>query len=100
MTLRLDAADLVAAIEVATLVGTIVAMLVIGLLVYLMVRPSRRRRDVPASEAAGLDTEMLRLMERMEHRLEILERAVAGRTAGEDRIVQTGVEAPETRRRK
>ena len=100
MTIRVDPAEVMTAIEVASWVGTIVAMLVAGLIVYLMVRPKRRRRDRLA-EDAGFDTaEMLRLMERMEHRLDTLERAVAARTPDEERILLTGAQGPEMRRRK
>ena len=100
MTIRMDAAEVMTAIEVASWVGTIVAMLVAGLIVYLMVRP-KRRRDARPTEDAGFDAaEMLRLMERMERRLETMERAVAARTPDEERILLTGAQGPEMRRRK
>jgi hypothetical protein len=100
MTVQVEAAELVHAIEVASVVGSIVAMLVVGLVLYLLVRPSRRRREPPPAAEPALEAEMLRLMERMEHRLEILERAVAGRAADEERLLQAGGQGPETRRRK
>jgi heme/copper-type cytochrome/quinol oxidase subunit 2 len=99
MTVSVNGAELVTAIEVASWVATIVAMLVAGWIVYLMVRPKRRRRD--AAPAEELDrAEMLRLMARMEQRLEVMERAVAARTPDEERILLTGAQGPEMRRRK
>ena len=100
MTIRVDPAEVMTAIEVASWVGTIVAMLVAGLIVYLMVRPKSRRRDARLAEDDGFDAaEMLRLMERMERRLDTLERAVAARTPDEERILLTGAQGPEMRRR-
>ncbi len=100
MTLRVDAAELVGAIEVATMVCTIAAVLVFGLIVYLMVRPRRQPRNARPPEDMALDRDLLRLMERMEQRLEIMERAVAARAPEEDRFLHAGAEGPETRRRK
>ena len=99
MTLSVDPAELVTAIEVASWVGTIVAMLVLGLVVYLMVRPKRGRREARPSEEFDR-AEMLRLMARMEQRLEIMERAVAARAPDEERILLRGAKAPELRRSK
>ena len=84
MTIQLNGAEIGEALEIASIVGSIVAMLVVGLLVYLMVRPPRHvrqaRRQARHAEPAELDdvsaAELLRLMERMESRLEVLERAV------------------------
>ena len=83
MTLEIDGVDVGAALEIAGVVGGIIAMLVIGLLIYLLVRPPRHVRDsrrqpveMDESEAAQL----IDLMERMESRLEVLERAL-----GDDR---------------
>ena len=98
MTIRMDAADLITAIEVASLVGTIVAMLVIGLLIYLMVRPSRRRRDRRQVEIDAADArQTLQLIERMERRLEVLERVVAQDAVREEQFLEAG-EAPQKRR--
>ena len=100
MTVSINGAEVATAIEVASWVGSLVAMLVIGLLIYLMVRPSRRRQ-VRTREAEPTETEeMLRLMARMERRLEVLERLVAGQAQERDRVVEAGVERPETRRTK
>ena len=99
MTIRMDAAEVMTAIEVASWVGSIVAMLVAGLIVYLMVRPKRRRREAPPAEEFDR-AEMLRLMARMEQRLEVMERAVAARAPDEERILLAGAQGPEMRRRK
>ena len=100
MTISMDAAEVMTAIEVASWVGSIVAMLVAGWIVYLMVRPKRRRDAGPAGEDGFDAAEMLRLMERMENRLDTLERAVAAGTPDEERILLTGAQGPEMRRRK
>ena len=100
MTVSINGAEVATAIEVASWAGSLVAMLVIGLLIYLMVRPSRRRQ-MRTREAEPTETEeMLRLMARMERRLEVLERLVAGQAQERDRVVEAGVERPETRRTK
>lgn len=97
MTIQMDAAELVTAIEVASWVATMAAMLVFGWVVYLMVRPKRRRREAePELDRA----EMLRLMARMEQRLEVMERVVAAGTPDEERILLTGAKGPELRRSK
>jgi hypothetical protein len=86
MTLSIDGTNVGEIIEVASLVGSIVAMLVIGLLVYLMVRPPKHVRERRRAEKRGeirtqldpADAEQLwRLVDRMESRLEVLERALA-----------------------
>jgi hypothetical protein len=86
MTLSIDGTDIGRFIEVASLVGSIVAMLVVGLLVYLMVRPPRHvrqarkavRRGEAGTEADPVEAEELwRLVDRMESRLGVLERALA-----------------------
>ena len=101
MTLSVDGVDVMQAIEIAAMVGSIVAMLVLGLIVYLMVRPSRRQRQVRPPEDDAFDAgEMLRLMDRMEQRLEVLERAVGDETRLQDRQLETGEERPEMRRKK
>ncbi len=81
MTVSIDGTDIGTILEVASIVGTIVAMLVIGLLVYLMVRPprhvreARRRERSPHSEIAT--EQIVALLDRMEQRLATLERVVA-----------------------
>jgi len=86
MTLSIDGTDIGEIIEIASLVGTIVTMLVVGLLVYLMVRPPRHVRERRKAEASRVETEpldaeeLVRLLDRMDARLEVLERAVADET--------------------
>ena len=88
MTVEIDGVDVVAMAEAAALIGGIIAMLVIGLLVYLLVRPPRhvreaRRRALELEESEA--EQLLDLMGRMESRLEVLERALAdeSRPAGQ-----------------
>ena len=86
MTVSIDGTQIGEIIEVASLVGSIVTMLVVGLLVYLMVRPPRHVRERRRAEKRGeirtgtdpIEAEQLwRLVDRMESRLEVLERALA-----------------------
>ena len=83
MTLRIDGTEIGEIIEIASLVGSIVAMLVVCLIVYLMVRPPRHVRERRKAEAARpgpepLEVEeMAQVMDRMDARLEVLERALA-----------------------
>ena len=101
MTLSVDGVDVMQAIEIAAMVGSIVAMLVIGLIVYLMVRPTRRQPQVRPPEEDSFDAgELLRLMDRMEQRLEVLERAVGEETRLQDRQLETDEQRPEMRRKK
>ena len=103
MTVQIDGVDIASAIEVASIVGSIVAMLVIGLLVYLMVRPPRRRREAQPERREEMveAEEMVRLMEVMERRLELLERAVADQRRDEDHeLLEAGEGRPELRRTK
>lgn len=101
MTLQVEGADIAAIIEVTAWVGSIVSMLVIGLLVYLMVRPPRRRPEAPVPEEEGIDArELIRLMERMERRMEVLERAVRAEARDDSRILKAGEPSPEARRTK
>jgi len=86
MTLSIDGTDIGEIIQVASLVGSIVGMLIVGLIVYLMVRPPRhireRRRaekngETRAEPDPGEAEQLWRLVDRMELRLEVLERALA-----------------------
>lgn len=85
MTLSIDGTDIGEIIEIASIVGSIVTMLVVGLLVYLMVRPPRHVRDRRKADARPIELdpveaeELWRLVDRMEARLEVLERALADR---------------------
>jgi hypothetical protein len=79
MTMHVDGNDIMAVIHVVRIVGSIVTMLVVGLLIWWAVRPSRRARDrSEAIEGDAADNEALwRIVDRMAERLEVLERALA-----------------------
>jgi cell division protein FtsN len=84
MTLSINGNDIGEIVQIAATVGSIVATLVIGFIVYLMVRPSKaeraRRKALPPAAADPRESEeMWRVMDRMEERLEVLERALADR---------------------
>src|SRR5690349_13064274 len=105
MTLEIDGIDVVAAAEIAGLVGGIIAMLVIGLLIYWLVRPPRhvreaRRRPVELEQSEA--EQLLGLIDRMESRLEVLERAIADDSAPAEpvaeRLLETAGQGQETRR--
>jgi hypothetical protein len=100
MTLQINANDLTDAIEIATWVGSLVAMLVVGLIIYLMVRPPRRPK-VPQTPVEPIESEeLLRVVEMMERRLDLLERSVAN-TAEERKVInETGGDARQMRRMK
>jgi hypothetical protein len=78
MTLSINGNDIAQMVQVAATVGSIVATLVVCFIVYLMVRPSRQERARKAREANPVETEeMWRIVDLMERRLEVLERALA-----------------------
>ena len=100
MTIRMNEQEVIEIVEALAWTGSIVAMLIIGLLFYLMVRPPRRRREERRREAETetIDAEqVLAVLDRMERRLEVLERAVAVEARDEERLLEAG-EGPETRR--
>jgi len=108
MNVEIDGVDVMAAAEIATLVGGIVATLVIALLVYLLVRPPRhvreaRRRPIELQESEA--EQLLDVMDRMEARLEVLERALADHRSpavepAEQAILEAADQGRETRRTK
>jgi len=110
MTISIDGTDIGQAIEIAGIVGSIVALIVAGFIIYLMVRPPRRsrKRRAERDEEALATEEMLRLMDRMEQRLAILERAVDGEANArhylererEQQLLDAGDEDPQARRTK
>ena len=81
MTFSMSPADFRDAIEIASIVGTVVTITIFAMIAYFLVRP-KKRRNAPEREAPDQIQmeEMLVLMDRMERRLETLERAI-----GEDR---------------
>ena len=79
MSIHINGTDIGEIVGIATTVGSIVATLIAGLIVYLLVRPPRHVRERRArdrEERPGELEEMWRLMDRMDSRLEVLERAV------------------------
>jgi hypothetical protein len=76
MTVSITDADLVEVIEIATWVGGIVSIIVVALVFYLLVRPPRRAKVRQVESDPSEVEEMIRLIERMEARLEVLERTV------------------------
>jgi hypothetical protein len=79
MSIQLNGAEIGEIVGIAASVFSILLMLVCGWFVYLMVRPPRhvreqRRRD--REERPGELEEMWRLMDRLDSRLEVLERAM------------------------
>jgi len=85
MTLEISQ-DIGAAIEGLVWAGTIVGLLVAALIFYLLVRPPRHvrqgrkaeRKGAPPREMDAAEAEDLwRLVDRMESRLDVLERALA-----------------------
>ena len=84
MTLSINGSDIAQIVQVAASVFSILLMLVVGWFVYLMVRPSRKGRERPAREVDPAEAEeMWRIVDLMERRLSVLERALAERV--EDR---------------
>ena len=107
MSVQVSGADIMAAVHVARVVGSILMMLLVGLVILWAVRPPRRvrdRREAADSEAA--DTEDLwRVIDRMEERLEVLERALGDqleppplRGSRQDRIVAPAEEGRDSGR--
>jgi len=77
MTISLNGNYIMEAIEIASIVGSVIAALLVGLVIYLMVRPKRdpaapMQRDIDAIDAETV----IALIERMESRLAVLERAI------------------------
>jgi hypothetical protein len=105
MTIDINGTDIGQVIELAIWVASLIAMLVVGLLVYLMVRPPKHvrearrkgpkpRREREISPAEGED--LWRLVDRMEARLEVLERALADQSGNDrQRILQPAEERRE-----
>ena len=99
MTIRMDEADVIAA-AIASGIVAFAAIVLIGWLIYLIVRPSRRDRKRRQSGFSPAEVqEMIALVERMEQRLEMLERIVAQDAGPTERILQAG-ETAEPRRLK
>ena len=82
-TIHVNGDDIMAVVHIVRIVGSIVTMLVVGLLLWWAVRPSRRARDrreeFRDERDAGRaeDEDLWRVVDRMEERLAVLERALA-----------------------
>jgi hypothetical protein len=97
MTLSISPNDVAEIVQVAATVFSILLTLVVGWFVYLMVRPSkkeRERRRLREADPAEAE-ELWRIVDLMERRLEVLERALADRL--EDRGEQDFLLADEGR---
>ena len=83
MTLSIPPGEVAEIVQVAATVFSILLMLVVGWFVYLMVRPSRKERESRKARARGADPaeaeELWRIVDLMERRLAMLERALADR---------------------
>jgi len=86
MTFSINGNDISDIIQVASAVGTALSIVIVGLIVYLMVRPSRKDRQrrkaerhggIARAAAPADDEDLWRTVDRMESRLEVLERALA-----------------------
>jgi hypothetical protein len=82
MTFQVNGHDIAEAVQLAAFVGSALAMLIAGLLVWLMVRPPKhvrlaRKQSVKAEMDPAESEELWHLLDRMEARLEVLERAMA-----------------------
>jgi type II secretory pathway component PulJ len=79
MTVSISPSDVAGIVQVAATVFSILLMLVVGWFVYLMVRPSRRKRDKAREADPAEAEEMWRIVDLMERRLALLERSLADR---------------------
>ena len=87
MSFTIDGTELGPIIEIASIVGTVASALIVALIVYLLVRPPRHIRQRRKAEERGellrderddCEAEDLwRVADRMEARLEVLERALS-----------------------
>ena len=82
-TIQVNGNDVMAMVHVVRIVGSIVTLLVVGLLIWWAVRPPRRVRDRREREARDFERDaadqedLWRVVERMDERLGVLERAMA-----------------------
>lgn len=90
MTFSFNGNDIREIVEIASIVGTVTTIVVFGFIAWLLVKPKRRRDAAPMRDDERIDMgEMIALMDRMERRLESLERSIEQAPRGrEDRILQ------------
>jgi hypothetical protein len=88
MTFMVNGHDLGQLIETGIWVGSVLAAAIIAGIVYLMVRPSRQaRQQPPAGLARDEAEEMWRIVDLMDARLAVIERALANRAEEEPRVL-------------
>ena len=79
MTVSMNADQVVESIQLAAGIGAFLGVVILGLLIWLMVRP-KRNRQAPRPQADEQDMldmdEVLNVLERMEQRLRVVERNV------------------------
>jgi tetrahydromethanopterin S-methyltransferase subunit G len=112
MTVSMTAGEVAQAVQLAAGIGAFLGVVILGLIIFMMVRPSKRSREArlerqPDPDALDLD-EVMSVLDRMEQRLGTLERVVidseeerpriGGR--GEQELLETGDESPAKRRTK
>ena len=91
MTLSVNGNDIGQALEIALAVGGIMVLLVGALIFYLLVRPPRRARIEPRRDEDSLEAEeLIALVDRMERRLEVLERALPAEARDEEHLLEAG----------
>lgn len=112
MTVSMTAGEVAEAIQLAAGIGAFLGVVILGLIIFMMIRPSKRSRQANLEreqdpDALDLD-EVMHILDRMEQRLGTLERVVIdseeqplvrGRS-DEQQLLQAGDESPETRRTK
>ena len=107
MTVSLNGNDIGQIVEIALAVGGILAMLIAGLVFYLLVRPPRKAKAPAPAQVREPDAleieEVLQVLDRMESRLATLERSVAAdedtrRIARPRESIKAGIDSPVTRR--
>lgn len=89
-SVQVNGAEIFAVIHVVRIVVSILTIVALGLLIWWAMRPSRRARDRDEEIDAGPadDEDLWRVVDRMEERLEVLERALA------DQVDSPRVKAP------
>jgi len=77
MTVSLNPGDVREIVEIASIVGTIVSIVLFAVVAYFLIRPKRGRAAPSRPEPDRIEIEeMLALIDRMERRLAVLERAM------------------------
>ncbi len=118
MTVSMTAGEVAEAVQLAAGIGAFLGVVILGLIIFMMVRPSKRSRQANLErqqdpDALDLD-EVMHVLDRMEQRLGTLERVVIdaeeerplirGRqdqqVTTEQELLETGDESPAKRRTK